>query len=401
MAITEITAENLKKAKPGWLWDKKRKLFVTWEVTTQYLGRRHKRRGFRTETDAEEYLRDLKLKERAAEVGLIREEKYPLVSELFEMRLRDIENRPERVRAERVFKVFIKINGDKKIDEVIKNDFRLFADHRLSQKVSKKTVNREINPISKAFSSASDYFNLTNFRPPRVFKYKVSRAGRKRIISISEYEQFLEFLGRPRFESHEKDYVARKRTALVFQFLAMSGLRHGEVCALEKEKLTRSRREINVYRFKTRRWKIFAPLTDTHLELMDQGAKLYPDSKFFFSEAGKIHMKTYSIIKRACKQLEIPYGKKRPNGFVLHDLRHTFTSVLHENLIDNKTTTEFTDNPSAVVDYQHSTAAARERAMEIIEKKFGTPEKIDRLRKIFEAVRSGQMKFEEFRDSIG
>ncbi|MEZ5428670.1 MAG: hypothetical protein R2747_20660, partial [Pyrinomonadaceae bacterium] len=133
----------------------------------------------------------------------------------------------------------------------------------------------------------------------------------------------------------------------------------------------------------------------------DQGAKLYPDSKFFFSEAGKIHMKTYSIIKRACKQLEIPYGKKRPNGFVLHDLRHTFTSVLHENLIDNKTTTEFTDNPSAVVDYQHSTAAARERAMEIIEKKFGTPEKIDRLRKIFEAVRSGQMKFEEFRDSIG
>ena len=44
MAIKEITSKALGKAKSGWRWDKKRELFVTFQVDTQFNGNKFLKR---------------------------------------------------------------------------------------------------------------------------------------------------------------------------------------------------------------------------------------------------------------------------------------------------------------------------------------------------------------------
>lgn len=415
MAITELTAAKLGKKKAGWRWDKKRELWVTWIVDTTFDGSRHVKRGFLTEKKAGEYLDQLKVQERLKQIGVAPPVKYPTVRELFEKRLGDIENEAERIRAVRVFKKFLKLAGaSSTIDKITKNHYKQFADARLRELAAKskdaarreshkKTVNREINPIARAFSSVRDYYNLKWIKP-EVFKFSVSAGGRTRLIEPVEYNRLLEYLlGGKKESSPFEVYKARRRTGLILQMALMTGLRHGEICAMEKRKLNEARREIDVYRFKTKRWKIYSPLTDTILFLMGEGAKIYAHGEYFFSEHGKLQAGFYSQIKKACEDLGIPYGKFTSGGFILHDARHTFSTILHQNLIDNTTSTEFTDNPSAIHHYQHSTGASKKRAMQVIEKHFDTLlHKSDekKLAHFFEEIKSGKVTFTDFKKAL-
>lgn len=413
--ITEITAKTLGKKKSGWRFDKRRELYVSYSIDTTFDGKRKVKRGFLTEKAAQEYIDQLKVQERLIRIGVSEPVKYPLVKELFEKRFADIENSAERLRAARVFKKFLKICGkDASVDKITKNHFKQFADQRLAELKSKskdanrveshkKTVNREINPLARAFSSVRDYYNLKWIKP-EVYKFPVSSGGRTRLIEPFEYDRLLAYLLDSENTALPPEVgKARRRTGLILQFALMTGLRHGEICAIEKQKLNRARREVDVYRFKTKRWKIYSPIPDTMLYLMDEGAKVYPDGKYFFSERGKLQAGFYKQIKLACAVLEIPYGKFTDGGFILHDARHTFSTILHRNLIDDKTSVEFTDNPSAIGNYQHSSSESKNRAMLVIEKHFKSlshkPDE-SRLDKLFDRIAAGEISRTEFKSEF-
>ena len=415
MAINEITAKTLGKKKDGWRFDKKRELFVSFVVDTTFDGARHVKRGFLTEREAKEYLAQLKVQDRLRQIGVAAPVKFPLVADLFAKRLTDIETPSEEKRARRVFAQFLKLVGKRAtVDEITKNDYKRFAEMRIAELNAKindesrieshrKTVNREINPIAKAFSSVRDYYNLKWIKP-EVFKFSVASGGRTRIIERDEYERLLDyFLAPGNLDLSEPEYKERRRTGLILQFALMTGLRHGEICAIEKTKLNRARREVDVYRFKTKRWKMYSPLTDTMLFLLDEGVKIYPYKEWFFSEQGKLQRGFYKQIALACTELGITYGKFTSGGFVLHDARHTFSTILHHNLIDDKTSVEFTDNPSAISNYQHSSNESKKRAMEIIEKHFGsTSHKFDekKLDALFDEVCAGKISRAAFKKTL-
>jgi integrase len=402
MGIKEITKESLGKTKAGWTWCKKRQLFSTWQIDTIFNSERHVRRGFPTEQKAKDYLEQLEMQEKLQSIGVLEIVKYPTIKDLFEKRLKDIENKSEKVRARRVFRTFESLlKPATTIDQITKSDYKNYADFRLSQNVEKSSINREINPISKAFSSVPEYYPIKKWIKPQVFKFSVSSEGRNRIIDATEYQKILEYLLGPQKQDEQfHHFKARYRSGLIFQFALMTGLRHGEICGMEKDKLNIQKREINVYRFKTKRWKIYAPLTDTMLYLLSEGAKLYPNTAYFFSSKGILQMGIYDQIKAACNFHKIPYGKFTKNGIIIHDARRTFITILHANLIDNKTTVEFTDNPTALGNYQHSTIEAKRRAMAIIENQLGTGEKSTILQEIFDAVKNNEMEFETFEKSI-
>jgi integrase len=52
---------------------------------------------------------------------------------------------------------------------------------------------------------------------------------------------------------------------------------------------------------------------------------LHGNHVFLFK--GKPISDIYAALKTACQGAKIPYGRKIPNGFVFHDLRHTFVTV--------------------------------------------------------------------------
>lgn len=412
--ISEITAKKLGKKKAGWRWDKKRELFVTFQVDTTFAGTRHVRRGFLTERKAQDYIDQLKIQQRLKEIGVVELIKYPTVKKLFDVHCPKIESEKARVTARRVFDKFLTlVPKNIRLDELKRKHFKDYVDVRLSEGVKAETAHREITDVSSALHKAGDYFeNLENWNVPGklIYRPSVSDEGRDRVISRDERTSLIQYLLRERKSESQTNYNARRRTGLIFYFGLLTGLRHGEISALSKLNFDPALRRLKAARFKTRhsgvRWTIFEPLTDTQIWILTEASELYPDGEFFFSERGRPHNKFYEIMKAACKKLKIDYGKNNPNGFVMHDTRHTFVTVLEHGAVDSSTTRSFSGHSKDAMmkRYAHATPDSRARAMQIVERELGDSDGSrsleEKLEIIFNSVKTGTLTFEQFKTSL-
>lgn len=414
MAIKELTKEFLGKSKAGWTWSRKRELWTTWQIDVHFNGERYIRRGFRTEADAKEHLEKIKLQEKLKEIGVVQLIKFPKIKELFDRHRQTLETNKQISTFDRVTKKFLALltNPNLTIDELKRKHFKDFADARINDGIKPESANREIGDISAAIHKAGDYFeNLENWSVPENLIYRPSfePSERDRVITTDERTRLINhLLSEKRSSEREKDFLARRRTGLVFYFGLLTGLRHGEISGIEKINFDPAARRLRVKRFKTRksgiRWTIFEPLTDTQAWVLSEAEKLYPQSEYFFSISGKNHNKIYEILKTNCNHLNIPYGKNSAGGFVLHDARHTFITVLEHGSVDSTTARSYSGHSkdSMLKRYAHATVDSRARAMQIIEKEIGLGDngQDEKLKTIFEAVMSGEMSFENFKKSL-
>lgn len=413
MAIRELTQKTLGKKKSGWHFDKRRQIWVTWQVDTFFNGTRLVRRGFRSESEARDYLAQLKTQERLKELGVVRFIKYPTVRELLDAHFATIENSKGKITARRVFAKFLSVLPKNiALDELRRKHFKDYCDARIAEGVKAESANREITDISAAIHKAGDYFeNLENWSVPDNLIYRpvFEASERERIITPDERSRLIEYLlSDKKSGERQKDFIARRRAGLVLYFALLTGLRHGEICALKKTDFDRAASRLRVERKKTRksgvRWTVFEPLTATQLRVLESAAKLYETGKFFFSAAGKPHNKIYETLRLHCAKLEIPYGKTQENGFVPHDARHTFVTVLEHGAVDSSTTRSFSGHSKDTMlkRYAHATLDSRARAMQIIEREIGAggSGKAAELKLIFEATAEGKMNFEQFKNAI-
>lgn len=412
MAIQELTTKTLGKKKSGWRWDKKREIWITWMVDTTFDGARHVKRGFLTEKAAGTYLDQLKIQERLKQIGVVSLVKYPTVKKLFVIHLDKIKSKKSSVAANRAYTKFLALlPSNFKIDELKRKHFKDYVDLRLADGVKPETANREITDISAALHKAGEYFaELENWTLPKIYRPTINDSGRTRIITTDEWTRILKHLLRETNPSeHEKDWRARRRTALIFYFGLLTGLRHGEISALLKSNFDRRARSLKAERFKTKKtgisWTTFEPLTETQVWVLNEAENLYPAGQFFFSECGKPHNKFYEIMEAACRKLKIDYGKANPKGFVMHDTRHTFVTVLEHGAVDSSTTRSFSGHSKDAMmkRYAHATPDSRARAMQIIERELGGGTEADadaELKIIFGRWQDGKLSFEEFKTAI-
>ncbi len=414
MAITEITAKTLGKKKSGWHWDKKRGLFVSWQVDTTFDGSRHVKRGFPTEKAAGVYLDQLKVQERLKAIGVVSLVKYPTVKKLFAIHLEKFPTKKARTAAARAYRKFESLLVPKNltIDELKRKHFKDYVDLRIQQGVKPESANREITDISAALHKTGEYFaELEKWTVPKIYRPPISDEGRSRVIAQTEWTRIVKNLLNPRNAptEHKKDYRARRRTGLIFYFGLLTGLRHGEISGLRKTNYDRRSRSLKAERFKTKKsgvsWTTFEPLTPTQIWILNEAGTLYPDGEFFFSETGKPHNKFYEIMRAACEKLKIDYGKSKPNGFVMHDTRHTFVTVLEHGAVDSSTTRSFSGHTrdGMMKRYAHATNDSRTKAMAIIEREFGAGKGFDpeaELKEVFREAQSGRMSFDKFKKTI-
>lgn len=137
---------------------------------------------------------------------------------------------------------------------------------------------------------------------------------------------------------------------------------------------------------------------------LSEAAKLYPQGDFFFSAEGKKHNRIYNTLRAACKALNISYGANVANGFVIHDARHTFVTVLEHGGIDSSTTRSFSGHSKDTMlkRYAHATIDSRSRA---IEREIGVitnciEDNETRLRRIYKQVKNGKLTFPQFKKSL-
>lgn len=289
-------------------------------------------------------------------------------------------------------------------------------DLRINEGIKAESANREITELSSAIHKAGDYFeNLENRTVPAklIYRPKFEETERQRVITLDERQRLIEYLlDNKNQNEREKDFVARRRTGLVLYFGLLTGLRHGEIVAVQKKrKFDQKRRQFRVERFKTRktgvRWTTFKPLTETQMWVLSEAAKLYPQGDFFFSAEGKKHNRIYNTLRAACKALNISYGANVVDGFVIHDARHTFVTVLEHGGIDSSTTRSFSGHSKDTMlkRYAHATIDSRSRTMQTIEREIGVitngiEDNETRLRRIYEQVKNCKLTFPQFKKSL-
>jgi len=380
--IKELTKKSLGKSKSGWVWDRKRETFFTWQVDTQFNGERLIKRGFRSEESAKDYIEKLKTQERLKEIGVVQLIKFPKVKDLFARHKETLETQKTKTTFDRVTDKFLSVlpNKNLTLDELKRKHFKDFCDLRIKERVKAETANREVTDISAAVLSAGGYFeNLENWSVPErlVYRPTFEPVGRTCVWTRDEREKLIKYLLRDREDfEHLKKFRTRRRSGFLLYFAFLTSLRHGELSALKKSNFDRTARRLVADRFKTKKKgvsvTVFEPLTDLHIWILTEAGKIHPEGEYFFSAKGKNHNKIYPLIQKSCEYLDIPYGAKVEGGLVLHDTRHTFVTAHDHAGTDRQTTRSFSGHSAdGMADrYSHATFDSRKRALIYTESQF-------------------------------
>jgi len=321
-----------------------------------------------------------------------------MLTDLFEKRKQAIENEKERIRAERVFRVFNGLfDAPARVPDVRTPDFRRYINLRIEDGVKPETANREINVISAAFNEASSMFprELEGYEPPKMARPKISRRKKvKHEITEAEADAIINAIKTdclPR--ESEKRTTARPIAADMFTIGWMLGLRIGELEKLEETDLVGD--ILRVVRWKTNDISMIGPLPSEVIEILRRNIAA-SRSKLIFDLTCSRH--TFDdIIKQACGSAGVKYGRGEFDAVTFHSTRHSFTSRL-VRVTDIATARSFTGHSSdeMVEYYAHASDEQRKLAMS---KMFGADRKKE-LSSIFKKIKAGKMSEAEFLEAL-
>ena len=303
----------------------------------------------------------------------------PQLSELFDKHKPKIEKPRQRRRAERAFDLFLAINGeDIKISELKRAHFQKYIDYRLAQKNKKtgrsvlcETIDKEIYPISTALKNVWQHFpELDDYRKPEIPRATpkgTKKRKRERVVSKDgELDLLLAELRRDKTGKQTHEHIAhRRRLADDLEFRYETGLRRIESARLKKQQYFRADKCLRrVKRFKTGTVTKFLPLSSKAVEIIERRLGLQRNSEYIFSKDGEPNNADYRTLESVCAELGIAYGRYTEDGFIPHDLRHSFGSDLIPHT-DIKTAQEFLghSNIQQTFDYLHTNEDRMREAM--------------------------------------
>jgi integrase len=333
------------------------------------------RKFFLRRSDAEAVAYKLKHDAITRRFGLPVSSERPTLSDLASKYVDDIRNPRERARARRVLTCFCEllISG-LCVDEVTKADAKQYIDKRTRDGLKPQSIDRELNIVVAMFNQAENYFPaLEQWRPPRIPRPKIIDGRRERVWSEHEIKAILEELFAPKGDAEQVQAAfARYRVGRKVQFCLLNGLRHSEMNLLPKTGINWNARTVRIRQGKTGNYRVIGPLGPTSMEILRE---FYNESKtdLVFSRSGNITPKFYRILREACIRAKVPYGRKTPDGLVLHDARHTATTHLLESNVSPKTVQEWMgwSDKAFVLYYSHATKQSREQAGRSLEELAG------------------------------
>ncbi len=365
-----------KREKKYWKYDAKLKQYWShgFDITLA-SGKRLREAGFMSEADAIVAIGKIRSAEKDKKYGFIPDAAKPRLASLVEQRLKDIKKHSENVRSKRVLETLLTLLGTtKKIEDVTTPDLKIFIERRELDGQSPSSIDRELNIISAMLNAASEYFpQLSQWRPPKIPRSKISKKRRERNIPDEEKYKLLDYLQAPRKEGEQQQAAdARRRVGLKFEFGLSIGLRHGEMVKIRKVDVNFGARSLKIVGTKTEfdnnPTRYVQPLTVRELEILRE---FYDQSEteFVFSRGGNITPKFYRIFSEACAACGIPYGRGVEDGLVFHDARHHVTTRMLEEGASPATVQAQMgwSDKAMVLYYSHATPQSRERAAKVRE----------------------------------
>jgi integrase len=179
--------------------------------------------------------------------------------------------------------------------------------------LKQSTIRRGLNTIRAALNHAVDSGNFDDLRaykvPSNPLKKKVE-TDRDRVLSNEEILQIATAL------AANPDY---EEVLFFFQLDLITGARMDELLRLRPEHSSNRFGTIKLYSSKTEKWRtIKAPAATKLIEERKKAGRGGPSRLLT-----KRDMYFRKIFARISKQVGIAYGQKVPDGWTIHDLRHT------------------------------------------------------------------------------
>ncbi len=354
--------------------------------------RRLRSNEFRSRAEAEKAVAAIRQSERAKKYGFQANKDRPRLQSLISQRLPTLASKSERSRARRVLYVWLRmldpaLRLDSQhlpqpgylspvtIEDIDTPKIRLYVESRQADGVSASSINRELNIIGATLHAVDEFFpELQQWRPPKIPRLKCVISRREMVISDERYEKLLAHLLRPadaeegkRPQDQQNAYQARVRVAQILQFAMLSGARHSEIVGLKWSDINWDDRRVMILQRKTGKYKQIPISTTMHAVLKSREVF---GQKFVFTKGGNIFPKFYRILRTACEQCGIPYGKNNPEGIVLHTARHTVTTQLVQGGNDFDTIGQITGHSAKelILHYSHHSPATMQKAADALER---------------------------------
>lgn len=379
-----------KTAAHGWKFDRDKQLWWSWGFDLRPEGRsgsRQRENGFPTQAAAEAA---------AARVTLARkEEKYgftrvasPTLASLVARHLAKITKKNEKTRSTRVLTDWLELLPlQQKITDTDTSDIVRYVDKRFVDEVGPSTIDRELNIISACLNAVdlhypgNEYRTLRQWRPPRIPRPEYSKQRRQRVLQADEYDRLLKYLSGPRMDGEQlQTAVARNRIAKKMQFAFLVGCRHSEMLGIKKIHVDWKRRSVRIKGTKSDASdRVINPLPDTAFAILEEAAA-HSKTEWVFGSPTP-NSKFYRLFRESCEAVGIIYGRNVADGFVLHDARHTVTTLLLQEGIDPATVQEQMgwSRQEFLLYYSHATQGSRTRAASAMERLTGDARQLEPL----------------------
>jgi integrase len=170
---------------------------------------------------------------------------------------------------------------------------------------------------------------------------------RDKVISYSEeYERLLA--------------VLPQHTRSIVEMAFWTGMRRGEIVSLTWDKVDLKNRIIRLGAKDTKEGRakkipVSRPLKASLMNLPTRFRASYKDNYVFQYRGGSIKGDMRKSLKNACEEAKIPYGRFEQNGFIFHDLRHTFTTIARRAGIPRNVIMAITGHTSSDMNFRYDT----------------------------------------------
>lgn len=289
---------------------------------TDWQGKRRKstKRGFATKREAEEWLRNFLITQKA-DFDMKFEDFWKMYCADMETRLREHTMRTKKYIVElKILPYF----GDKRVNDITAADIRQWQNELIKMGYSPtylKTIN---NQLSAIFNYAVRYYDLKSNPCVKAGSMGKSKAEEMDFWTGEEFRKFI-------------DSVMNKRLSyMAFMTLYWTGMRMGELLALNPKDIDLEKRTISITKSYQRLGKkdvITPPKTPkskrviTILEFLAADIKDYIDSLYELQENDRLFPITKYYLEHEMQRGIKESGVKRIR---VHDLRHSHASMLIE-----------------------------------------------------------------------
>lgn len=289
---------------------------------TDWQGKRRKstKRGFATKREAEEWLRNFLITQKA-DFDMKFEDFWKMYCADMETRLREHTMRTKKYIVElKILPYF----GNKRVNDITAADIRQWQNELIKMGYSPtylKTIN---NQLSAIFNYAVRYYDLKSNPCAKAGSMGKSKAEEMDFWTVEEFRKFI-------------DSVMNKRLSyMAFMTLYWTGMRLGELLALNPKDVDLEKRTISITKSYQRLGKkdvITPPKTPkskrviTIPEFLAADIKDYMDSLYDLQEDDRLFPITKYYLEHEMQRGIKESGVKRIR---VHDLRHSHASMLIE-----------------------------------------------------------------------